>query len=163
MDMVATSRRVLHAICVVLHKEIVTGATRSTAGVTKDPPLVKWRYTGRTIPVDRNTVVITPRTTTKVWTGTGPSVPPIIILNQKIEGPRQSIIPQEVRNAEPLDASIHIFPAKHRDPTPGWSKVISVKTITNESSDVYTRGRMNIGSYTVLSESPNFVVWECRP
>ena len=76
-----------------------------------------------------------------------------------IEGTRQSIIPQGVRNSEPLDASININPAKHRDPTPSWSKVISSKTFTNESADVYASGRMNFRSDTVLSKSPNFITF----
>ena len=107
---VATSGRALHAVHAVLLKEIVTGATRSAAGVLKDPPVVNGKDTGGTISVDRNTFGIPPRTTTQVMTGTGPSVPPISIGIQKIDGTRQSIIPQEVRNAEPLDNSINIIP-----------------------------------------------------
>ena len=45
-----------------LHKEIVTGATRSAAGVMKYHPVVNWNYTGGTITVDRDTVGILPRT-----------------------------------------------------------------------------------------------------
>ena len=84
--------------------DTVTGAMRSDAGVLKDLPAVNWKDTDGTIPVDRNTVGIPPRTTTQVRTGTGPSVPPISIGSQNIEDTRQSIIPQEVRNAKPLDA-----------------------------------------------------------
>ena len=156
-DGVATNGRALHAVRAVLLKEIVTGATRSAEGVLKDHPLVNWKDTGRTIPVNRKIVGIPPRTTTQVWTGTGPFVPPINIGRQKIEGPRRSIIPQEFRNAQQFDASINIIPAKHRDTTPSWSKVIISKTFTNKRIDVYTRGRMNFTSYTVLYESPNFM------
>ena len=94
MDGVATGGRDLHAVCAVLRKEIVSGATRSTAGVLKDPPVENWKDTGGAIPVDRNTVGIPPRTTTQVHTGTGPSVPPISIWIHNIEGPRWSIITQ---------------------------------------------------------------------
>ena len=97
------------------------------------------------------------RTTTQVWTGTGPSAPPISIGRQKIEGPRWSIIPQEVSNAKPRDASINRNLAQYRDPTPSWSKAIGSKKITNEIAKVYGRGQMNFRSDTVLSESPNFM------
>ena len=142
----------------VLCEEIVTGATCSSAGDLKDPPVVKWKYTSGLIPRDINTVGMPLRNTTQVWNGTGPSVPPIIIGSQKIEGPRQPIIPQEVSNAKPLDAYINKIPAKHRDPTPSWSKLIGSKKITNKSStNVYARGRMNLGSDIVLFKSPNFM------
>ena len=98
-----------------------------------------------------------PITTTQVCTGTGSSVPPISIGSQKIEGPRRSVIPQEVRNSKPLDDSINRNPDKHSDPTPSCSKVIFSKKITNEIANVYACGRMNFGSYTVLSESSNFM------
>ena len=76
----------------VLHKDIVTGATRSAAGVLRDFPVVKWKDTGGTIPVDRNTVGTPPQNTNRVKTGTGPFVTPINIGIQNIEGPRRSII-----------------------------------------------------------------------
>ena len=154
---VTTSVRALHAVRAVFYKDIVTVATCSAAGVLKDTPVINWKDMGETIPVDRNTVGITPRTTTQVQTGIGPSVPPSIIGSQKVEDPRQSIIPQEVRNANPLNASINRILAKHRDPTPSWSKLISSKTFTNKSAGVYARGWMNFRSDTVLSESPNFM------
>ena len=129
----------------------------STAGVLKDPPVINWKETSGKIPIDRNTVIITPRINTQFHTVTGPSVPPISIQSQKIEGPRRSVIPQEVRNSEPLDSSINLFPAKHRYPTPGWSNKIGSKTVTNKSADVYAHSQMNFGSDTVLSKSPNFM------
>ena len=143
MDGVATSGRDLHAVRAILHKEIVKGETHSTAGVLKDPPVVNWKDKIGTIPVDRNTFEIPPRTNTQVCTGTGPSIPPISIGGQKIEVPRRSIIPQEVRNDRPLDSYINRNPAIHRDPTPSWSKVIGNKTITNKSANVYARGHLN--------------------
>ena len=147
----------MHAVRAVLYKEIVTGTTRSAAGVLKDPPVVNWKDVSGLIPQDRNTNVMPPRATTPVRTGTGPSIPPISIGSQKIEGPRRPIISQEVRNGDPLDAYINRTPSKHRDPTPTWSKVICRK-ITNESSaDVHARGRINFGSETVLSVIPNFM------
>ena len=156
-DKFATSRRALHAVHAVLHKQITTVATRSAAGVLKYPPVVNWKDTGGTIPVDINTSGIPPRTTTQVRTGAGPSVPPIIIGSQKIEGSRRSIILQEFRNANPLNASINTFPVEHRDPTLGWSKVIGSKTFTNESADVSARFWMKFRSETVLSEITNFM------
>ena len=77
----------------------MTDATRSTAGVLKDTPVINWKDASGPTPVDKSTVIIPPRTTTQVLTGTGPSAPPIRIWNQNIEGPRWSIIKQEARNA----------------------------------------------------------------
>ena len=157
VDGVEISGRDLHAVYAILHKEIFTGVTCSAAGVLKSLPMVNWKDMGETIPVDRNTFGIPPRTTTHVWTGTGTSVPPISTGRQNIDGPRQSIITEEVRNNNPLNNSINIIPAKHRDPKPSWSKVIGSKKITNEGADIYARGRTNFRSDTVLSESPNFM------
>ena len=67
---VLTSGRALYAIRAVFHKEIITGAMHIAAGVFKYPPVVNWKDTDETIPVDRNIVRIPPRTTTQVWTGT---------------------------------------------------------------------------------------------
>ena len=52
-DGVATSGRDFYEVGAVLHNEIVTGAMRSSAGVLKDPLVLNWKETGRTIPVDR--------------------------------------------------------------------------------------------------------------
>ena len=86
---VATSGRVLHAVRVFLHKEVVTSGTRCSAGFLKDPPVVNWKDQGGTILVDRNTVVIPPRTTNQVQTDTGHSITPISIGIQNIEDPRR--------------------------------------------------------------------------
>ena len=133
------------------------GAIYSTAGVLKNPLVINWKDASGPIKVDRKTVRITLRTTTQVLTGTGPSTYQISIGRQNIEGPRRSIIPQEARNANTLDASINQFPAKHRDPSPGWIKIIGRKVVTNKSADVYVCRRMNFRSDTVLSENPNFM------
>ena len=61
MDEVATSGWTLHAVRAVLHKDIVTGATRSAAEDLKDPPVVNWKDASRKIPVDRSTVRIPPK------------------------------------------------------------------------------------------------------
>ena len=106
-DGVTTSRGDLHAIRTVLHNKIATGATHSTAGVLRLPQVKNWKDTSGPIPVDKNTVVIPPRSTTQVLTGTVPSASPISIGSQKIEVPRCSIIMQEARDAKPLDASIN--------------------------------------------------------
>ena len=92
-DGVATSRRALNAVRMVINEEIVMGTTRSTAGVLKDHPVINWKDTSSPISVDKNTVGIPPRTTTQVLTGTGPSASLISIGIQNIESPRWSIIP----------------------------------------------------------------------
>ena len=122
-DGVATSRRYLYAVRAVLHKEIVTGITCRAVGVLKYPSVVNWKDASGTIPQDRNTVGMTPISTTPVWTGTRPFSPPISRGSQKIEGPRRPIINQYVRNVDTLGASINIIPAKHRYPTPSWSNI----------------------------------------
>ena len=156
-DTFAISGSSLHAVHAVLYKEIITSATCSAAGVLKHPPVVNWKGASGTIPRDRNTVGITHRETNPVQTGTGPSIPPIIIEVQKIDGPRQPIIPQEVRNAEPIDASINRIPSEHRNPTLSWSKLIGRKFVNESSAGVYARYRMNLASNTVLRESPKFM------
>ena len=60
-DGVATSGRVFHVVRAVLHKEIVTGATRSTAGVFKDTPVANWKDASGPIPQGRNTIVMPPQ------------------------------------------------------------------------------------------------------
>ena len=96
-----------------------------------------------------------PRATTQVLIGTVSLVSPISIRIQEIEGPRRSIIPQEVRNAKPLDASIHRIYSKDRDPAPSWSKVIGSKFTKESSTDVYARFQMNLADDTILPESLN--------
>ena len=115
------------------------------------------------ITVEVNTFIILPRDTTKVLTGTRSSFFPISIDSQKIEGPRMSIIPQEARDADQLDASINWFPAKHRDPVSGWSKRIVSKVVTNKNVDVYVRGWMDFGNDTVLSECQKFMNFGLPP
>ena len=78
-DGVVTSGRALYVVRAVLRKEIFKGATCSAAGVLKDPPMVNWKDSSRTVPLDRNTVGMPPITTTPVRNGTVPYVPPIII------------------------------------------------------------------------------------
>ena len=125
------------------------GAKYSTAGVLKDPTIVNWKDASSPIPWDRNT--------TPVRTGTGPSDPQIIIGIHNIEGTKRPIIPQEFRNAEPLDASINRIPSTHRYPTPIWRKAIGRKLTNESSADVYARYWMNLVSDAVLTESPNFM------
>ena len=50
----------MHAVHAVIHKDIVTGATHSDAGVLKDPPVVNWKDTIGLITQDKNTVGIPP-------------------------------------------------------------------------------------------------------
>ena len=156
-DEVVASGSTFHAVRAALHKEIVMGLARSAARILKDPPVVNWKDAGSTTPQYINTVGMPSRATTPVRIGTGPSVPPISIRIQDIEGPRRSVIPQEVSNVDPPDASINRISSKNRDPTPTWSKVIGRKFANKSIADVYPRSRMNFASDTVLSKSPNFM------
>ena len=76
---------------------------------------------------------------------------------QGIDGPRRSIITQEVRNSDPLDTSINIIYSKHRDPTPTWNKVIGSKFSNKSRTNVYACNQMNLVSETVLRKIPNFI------
>ena len=57
---VATIGKDLHVVRAVLHKDIVTGAMHSAAGVLNDLQVVDWKDMGRMIPVERNTVKVPP-------------------------------------------------------------------------------------------------------
>ena len=98
-------------VCVhtVLSEEIVTGTVTSAARVFEEPPVVNCKVARRPIPIDMNTVGVSPRATTKVLTGTGTSAPPIRIRSQEIGSPRGSIGPQKFRNAHPFKTSINLF------------------------------------------------------
>ena len=121
----------MHAVRMVLSKEIGTDATCSAARVFKEPPVVNWKDTGGTIPRDRNTYVMPPRENNPFRIGTGPFVYPTRLESQDIGCPRRSIGPQEVRNAEPLDTSMNGISSEHRDPVPTWIKVIGIKFSKN--------------------------------
>ena len=88
-----TYRGYLHVVRTVLSEEIVTGAAPSAAHVFEDPPLVNWKVASTSIPIDMNTVGLSPRSTTQVLTGTGTSAPPIHIRIQEVGSPRGSIGP----------------------------------------------------------------------
>ena len=119
--------------------------------------MVNWIDTDRTSPQDGKTVVIPPRLTNLVRIGDGPLVFPTRMGCQYIGSPMRSIGPQELRGAQPLETFINIIYAKHRDPAPTWSKVISHKVSDESRSDVYLRCWMNLTHDAVFSESPNFV------
>ena len=106
-DGVSASGGTLHAVRTLLSKEIVTDAERRAARVFKYPPVVDWKDTGGNIPRDRNTFGMPPGTTIPVWIGTGPLVSLTSMGIQDIGSPRRSIVPQEVRNVDPLETSIN--------------------------------------------------------
>ena len=114
-DGVAESGGTFHAVRMIISKEVVTGVSCRAAFVFKDPPVINWKDAGGMIPQDRETIRIPPRATTPVQIGTGPSISPTSIRSQDIESPRRSIVPQEVRNSNPLDASINGISSEHRD------------------------------------------------
>ena len=64
---------------------------------------------------------------------------------------------QKGRNSEALDAPINLFSAVHGPPTPILSKVISPKTVSGESANVYSRKWMDFASNYVVSKIPNFM------
>ena len=72
VDGVAASGGTLHEVRTILSKENVTGSACSAARVFKDPPVVNWKETYRTIPRDGNTVRMTHILTTPVRIGAVP-------------------------------------------------------------------------------------------
>ena len=66
----------MRAVRTVLHKEIVTSATRRTAGVIKDSLVINWKGASVTIPADKNTVEITPEPLIELWLIMDPLPPP---------------------------------------------------------------------------------------
>ena len=89
VDRVAASGGTLHEVRTVLSNCIVTSAVYSAAHVFKEPLVVNWKYVGGTIPQDRNTVVMPPRSTTPVYICTGLSIYCLLMLVGEIEGPVQ--------------------------------------------------------------------------
>ena len=147
----------------VLPKEIVTDAARSGAHIFWTPREVSRTERDGSMQRDVNTAVATTRLTLQspifnsnsdspTWTGT-----------QDIVSPRRSIIPQEARNADPLDASINQFTAKHGHPKPIFSKVIGPKKTPDEIADVYARKRMDFGSNSVVVKTLNFMDFRLSP
>ena len=147
----------MHAVCTVLSEEIFTGAASSAVRVFKDPPVVNWNVTSRLIPIDMNTVGVSPRATNKILTGTGTSAPPICVRGQETGSPRGSVSPQKVRNAHPFKSSIEPFSPEHRHLTPIFSEVTGLKTVPDEISDVYACKSMDFGRSSVVAASPNFM------
>ena len=74
VDGVAASSGTLHSRQTIRSKEIVTDTARSGVRVFRDPTVVNWIDTDRTIPRDGNISRNPPRLTTPVWIGDGPSV-----------------------------------------------------------------------------------------
>ena len=104
-----------------------------------------------------NTVGVSPISTTQVLTGTRTSTTPTRIRRQEIGIPRGSIGPQKVSNTHPLETSINQISPKHGHPTLIFSKLIGLKTVPNESADVYVRKSTDFGSNSVVSESQKFM------
>ena len=135
--MVAASSGNFHAHQTIISKEIGTDAMHIGARIFKDPTVVNWKDTDRTIPRDGNTFRMLPRLTNSVWIGAGPLVSPTRMGGQYIDSPAGSISPQEVRDAQPLDTSINSIYSKYRYPAPTWIKAICRKCYDKSSAEVY--------------------------
>ena len=129
----------------------------SAVHVFKDPPVVNWKDTDGTIPRDRNTIVMLLRATTPVWIGTGPLIFQTSMGIQYIGSPRRFIGTQEIRNSKPLETTIIGITAKHKEPEPTWSKIISRKFSKKSNADVNFHCQINLTRDTILTESPNFM------
>ena len=147
----------------VLLKEIVTDAARSGTRIYRNPREVRRTVRYGSTPQDVNTAVATARLTLQSPKFISTSDSPTRTGTQDIFRPSRSIIPKKRRNAEPLEASINLFPAKHGHPTAISSKLISFKTVPDESADVYARKRMDLGSDSVVTKTPNFMYLKFLP
>ena len=78
----------MHTLRTVLSEDIFTSGAVSAARVFKDPLVIDWMVTGRPIPIDMNTVGVTPIYNTQVMIGIGTSVSPIRKWRQEIDSPR---------------------------------------------------------------------------
>ena len=138
---VAASSGTLHAHQTIISEDIVTDVARSGVRIFKDPTVVNWKDTDRTIPRDGNTVRMLPILTTPVWIGSEASVSPTDTISQEIGSPSGSIGPQEVRDAQPLDTSINGIYVKHRDPA-----TIGVRqSVANYPTNTSTKSTRAVG------------------
>ena len=160
---VPITRETLGALQTVLPKKIVTDAMRSGARIFWTLREVRRTVRDGFMPRDVNTVVATSRLTLQSSNFISTSDSPMRTGTQDIVSPRRSIIPQESRNAEPLEAPINQFPDVHGHPTPIFSKVIGPKIVPNESADFYARKRMNFGSNSVVAKIPKFMDFRLSP
>ena len=162
-DGVSTCGGDLYVLLTVILEEIVTCAAPSAAHVFEDPMLVNWKVASRSIPIDMNTVGVSPISTTQVLIGNGTSVPPTRIRSQETVSPRGSIGPQEVRNAHPFKTSTNQFSPKQGNPTPIYRKAIGRKTVTDESADANSRCGMDLGRNSVVAKNPSFMYFGLSP
>ena len=147
----------LRARQTMLLKEIVTDAVCSGARIFRNPREVSRTGRDRSTPQDVNTAVATSRLTLQIPNFISTSNSPTRTGTQDISIPRRSIITQKGRNSKPLDAPVNQFPAVYGHPRPIFSKVISPKTFTKESADIYALKMMDFGSNPVVSKSSNFM------
>ena len=125
--------------------------------------MVNWKVANRPIPIDINTVVLSPRSTNQVLTGTRTSTTPIRIRIKDVGIPRGSIVSQKVRNANPFKKSITQFSPEDGPPTPVFSKVINRKTVAEKSANVNSLCGMYFRRNTVVAKIPNFVDFRLSP
>ena len=121
---VESGRGTAHARQTVALKVIVTDAARSGARVHLDTAAVNQKETDKKIPWDSNTSRIPPRLISPVLIG-GIYVSLTRTVSQEISSPSSPIGPVEVNNAQTFHTSINGNSAKHKDPAPTFSKVIS--------------------------------------
>ena len=106
---------------------IITDAERSGARILLTSADVRRTDIDGKSPRDYNTSIRPPRLTSPVMIVGGTTVYPTSSGSQDIISPKGSIGPQEVRDSQPLDTSIHGIYAEHMDPAPTWSKLIGRK------------------------------------
>ena len=132
-------------------------AARRAAHVFRTPADISRHGTDGTTPWDINTAVESAILTSPVRICGSTTGSQRRTGNQDIISPRGPISPQWSRDADPLDASINGFPAKHRYPTPIFIKEIGRKCIDESSADVNSHCRINFSSDAVFTKIPNFV------
>ena len=147
----------MHARRTILSKEIVMDSARSATCIFKDLLVGNWINTDGTITWGGKTIGMPPILNTPVRIVAGNLVSPTSTGSQDIGSPRGSIGTKEVRDTQPLETSINVIYAEHRDPAPTWSKVIG-REISDESiAKVYSRFWINLMRDAVLTKIPKFM------
>ena len=157
------TRETLGARQAVLLKERVTDVAHSDARIFRTPMKVSRMGRGGSTPRGVNTSKATASLTLKIPSLIGTSNSPTQNGTQDVASPRRSIIATKARNAKPHDAPINVFLAVHGHSTFIFRKIIGLKTVPKESTNVYARKRMDLTSNYVIGKNPNFVGWGLSP
>ena len=141
----------------VLPKPSITDAARSSARIFRTPRKVSRTDRDGSTQQDVNSAEANARLNPPSPSPNPNSISPARTETQEISNPRRSIIARMARNADPLDAPIHVFLPVKGHSTSLFRKIIGVETVHGEIADVNSHGGMDFASNFVLGESPIFM------